>query len=374
MNINFKSIFPENTKIVFVGTVVSPDVAERDRRISVAGNNFQIKFIRALTPNNLISIVPVFLAENDMIGNLGRTELYLATKVPGPKFIKVSLKIFGDFLKYALYLLGKDKLTAVFYNLDYYNVFLALLTRIFGHKAFVIAADYVNPPVNIYHCFLLWVYKRMSGIVSLRKNQALNKNALIIPAILDGAMDCVRTTLKEKSVLYSGSIGETTGLNIVLRTAVVCPDVKFYITGRPFHISEINLIKQVMEANSRGADIEYLGMLSFEEYRDIFEKTSIAVSMRNPSDLDHNNNFPSKIAEYMSAGKIVISSMEYSELPEHTYVRVEYTAAALAGKISEIFENSSEWINFVINARNFINSKYSIQSAKHQIIGFLNNA
>jgi hypothetical protein len=59
-----------------------------------------------------------------------------------------------------------------------------------------------------------------------------------------------------------------------------------------------------------------LGLLDYGAYIAVLEKCDIALSLRNPSDLEHQFNFPSKILEYLSKSKLVISSLIYKDLPE----------------------------------------------------------
>ena len=87
---------------------------------------------------------------------------------------------------------------------------------------------------------------------------------------------------------------------------------------------EFSSAKMILE-NPNANNIEYLGVLEYEDYQEILSSCEFGLSLRNPSEMEHRMNFPSKILEYMSFGCIAISSISYSELNKDTYLLTEYS-------------------------------------------------
>ena len=52
--------------------------------------------------------------------------------------------------------------------------------------------------------------------------------------------------------------------------------------------------------------------------------STICLNLRNPYLLENNNNFPSKILDYFSKGKIVLSTMQYSEIDGANYIYIPF--------------------------------------------------
>ena len=360
--------------VAVVGTVTLPEIADYDGRISVAANNFQIKLLEAICPDFFINIAPVFLDTSKCLQVMAGRQINLDSYFIGNFYSERLIKLFLNFIKFGIFVgFRRRRLKIIFYNLDYTNLFLVLLSIILMHKTFIIAADYDKPAKNIYQSLILWVYSRVTGVISLRENRGLNTNNILMTAIISGTSTRPIVNSTNTSVLFSGSLGETTGLMLAIETAIACPHINFIFTGRPFQISEDSLLTLISNAVSAGAKISYHGILPYAEYAKILNESEICLSLRNPRDAEHENNFPSKIAEFMSQAKVVVSTLDYYELPNDTYIKVDYDVSSLSHRLNDLVNNVQLRTMVADKAVEFASVHFTRERARDKIFKLINN-
>ena len=66
------------------------------------------------------------------------------------------------------------------------------------------------------------------------------------------------------------------------------------------------------------------------------DKIHICLSLRNPEYKENENNFPSKILEYFSYNKLVISTIKYPEIDSANNISINYNINELLKAISSI--------------------------------------
>ena len=103
-----------------------------------------------------------------------------------------------------------------------------------------------------------------------------------------------------------------------------------------------------------------MGLLSEQEYLEVLHKCDIALSLRNPNDEEHNYNFPSKILEYLSKSKLVISTMQYdAEISKFVYYS-KFSEESLNLTIKQIFSLNADTIKKIrVDLFNFLLLNYS---------------
>lgn len=351
--------------IIFIGSFVPTNSVLHDNRISIAGNNFQHKFIDFLNIKKSVSLIPIFLntesykcfKHNNAINYIGRISLF---NFQLPKKVSILLEL----IYASIYLTFVNYKIVYFYNLTLHNILLVFFTTFILRKnVIVIVADYSNYNNTIKDKIFNYLLRNINGIISLNNNIKCNPNNVLIHGLIK-SIDISRPDKNDnrKNILLSGSLGETTGLFIALEFAKSSPNYNLHICGRPFRIDTIKYNKIV--ADHLGyPNITFYGVLDNHEYYALLRNCSICLSLRNPNDIEHQFNFPSKILEYLSFSKIVVSTLNYAGLPENLLYKVDYNSESIAktidfinslnfNKVNEIMFSSSQYIidNFTENA------------------------
>jgi len=365
------NILKDPKQIIYIGMLTSDQEAERYREYSIAGNNLQNKFIRVSNPDETINIKPTSLTDRTsdltnygfslgvLMQRIVRVFRYLAT------ITKTIFKLYKSIKK-------QSRPITVFYNVDYYNFLLIQLAFLLRSKIIIIAADYVSPPRTFLDRLFLMPYRQADGVIKLRKNNDFLGQNLLLTAIVDPnhGFDCL--DIGAKNVLYSGSIGYTTGLEIIIEAACKLPDVTFNISGPLFDLSSEDFYKRIKAARSSGGDVKYHGVLQNDEYLQLLRRCEIALSMRNPEDPDHNNNFPSKIADYFNNSRCVVSSIAYEELSKDSYVFSDFTSNDLSKVIRRLFDDESIIFAYGKKGYEFAQQEFSLNVSRRRLRRFIN--
>lgn len=303
--------------IVFIGSVVSKEESMQDVRISQAGNNYQLKFISILKPVLSLSLYPVFL-RNKVISN-NNLFVTINNQIFFNARINKLYRLVFDTIE-GLSIIRKLKIKDVFiYNIDRQNAILVWAIKfVLKKNVYIILADYsTNQKNTIYEKIIDRLVSKLNGVLTLNSNILVNRNQINSPGLLE--LECIKfnvTKTLNRNVLFSGSLGLTTGLMVTLETFSNNSKFDLFITGRPYHIDTENFESLLYSYTSKYDNIHYLGLLEFEEYLEVLKKCDIALSLRNPLDLEHQYNFPSKILEYLANSKVVISTLSYENLPK----------------------------------------------------------
>jgi hypothetical protein len=316
--------------MAFVGAVVSPSECLSDLRFSHAGNSYQLRAIRALTPSVIISLIPIFvrrgrLNPSDHVG------IYIHNDLGREWRMLKGVRLIADTVE-AVWVMWRAKTSCVcVYNVDLHNwLVIACALYVLRLDVVVIVADYVSERRGI----MKWVIDRVlfdaSGALVLNSNIKVNRRQIVMPGLSAERRMGTMHKCSSRRILFSGSLGRTTGLSLALNVGVLLPEYTFVVTGRPFRLTEDELVEMIQAAVVAGGNIEYHGNVNIDRYDHLLDGCCMALSLRDPADKEHLFNFPSKIIECLSFGKPVVSTIAYNDVPAGIVFYSEYTAAAVA--------------------------------------------
>jgi glycosyltransferase involved in cell wall biosynthesis len=138
----------------------------------------------------------------------------------------------------------------------------------------------------------------------------------------------------KRVVLYAGSFNEYTGVGLLLQAfrRVRSKFAELWICGR----GDTRHIRKAAAADGR---IKFLGFVPETTLAELFEQASLFVNPRPPSVPGNAHNFPSKILEYLSYCRPVVSTWTEGLSPEYRDLLVvagDASPGALAEAIDEV--------------------------------------
>jgi hypothetical protein len=323
---------------VFIGQFVSKNDSLKDNRVSQAGNNYQLKFIELLNPQIVIALFPIFY-NIDVVNKKSYSSniIIVASSFFNGK-INYLFRFILDTIK-SIYIVKKSKIKNIFfYNLDKQNSVIIFISKfLLKCNIYIIVADFSTyENKSIFDKYCNWILHKINGAIVFNSNIKVNHNQLLsLGLINEKEIIFPQKHDLNKNVIMSGSLGITTGFEIVLDTFKKKPDWNLYITGKLYKYTE-NEFSNLMQDCCQYKNIHYMGLLSYEQYLSVLDKCDIAISLRNPNDIEHQYNFPSKILEYFSKSKIVVSSLIYKDLPLDFLFYSEFNSISLSNILDKI--------------------------------------
>tara|TARA_B110001450_G_scaffold238959_1_gene246413 strand:- start:1664 stop:2434 length:771 start_codon:yes stop_codon:yes gene_type:complete len=216
---------------------------------------------------------------------------------------------------------------------------VCLVRLLLRRKTFVLVADHWSFNSSTFlERAINYILKKINGVIVLNSNIKVNVNQQLLPGLLiDDEIKIVKQNSINRNVLLSGSLGKTTGLILALECFSSNKTCDLYISGRPYGFKE-NEFNEIIESYTRKhQNIHFLGLLDYDSYLKLVDKCDIALSLRNPNDPEHQFNFPSKILEYLSKSKIVISSIHYRDINDDLLFNTEFNSKSLSSTLNIIF-------------------------------------
>ena len=347
-----KVIFKLKKKIIFVGSFVSSSDSLSHFGFSQAANLYQEKFINFTDPELIISVLPIFFNEKRKF-TYHKNVRFINNQSGLKNKFNYLYRLLTDTLEVFNTIRKSNVKDVFFYNLDYQNfIVVSLVKFILNKNVFVIIADYDNYKGRLIDKIFIKIFKKINGVIALNSNIKSNINSkLLLGLLYSNEIELNNSKLLNRNVILSGSLGKTTGLEFALEFFSKNQQYNLFITGRAFRYDEKDFNLLIQKYQNNFSNIKYLGLLDYNDYVLLLKDCDVALSFRNPSDDEHNYNFPSKILEYLSKSKIVISTKKYPDLQDGLLFYTDYSIDSLSQIFSHIYSLDGDE---VLNVRNNI--------------------
>ena len=363
----------EGKTVIWFGSVFSEYHVLGNQAVSPAANRWQHNFIRSITdsgynvinighcPERVFPFGKLFVNKKDSISPPGINLISSSfLNLPVLRLIEINLL---SVIKVAnLFRRSKNRpLIAVSYNTYAYNILPILFVRYFKKIRWITIiadpmfanSDLTNPinllaDIKVFLSFKLFQESRskrkfhfdggISRINGLDMN-LLNNN-------------------DEKIILYTGALEKYAGIELLLEAFSLINDneVRLIICGK----GNNDRLRRSLQSDKR---ISFLGMVAEQQLVELSQKAYLFINPRLINDKSNHSNFPSKILEYLSFCKPVISTFTDGINPDYKQV-IEFVYSddpvELAGKIKQVISwDKSQYIEVSEKIRRY-NTKYKI--------------
>ena len=111
------------------------------------------------------------------------------------------------------------------------------------------------------------------------------------------------------TIMYSGLLSNVTGVDLLLqvigrfeKSGKYVGKIRWMISGKG------PMIDEVTEFAKKHKDVEYVGSVPYEQYIEYLTRAHIYINPRNMHLPENQNNFPSKMIEYLAMGRVIVST------------------------------------------------------------------
>lgn len=291
-----------------------------------------------------------------------------------------------NYLEYYCSLISKLKNVdyVILYGVNFINIFIPMISKIMAKKSILILSDYTTPnevtgikkmvAKKIFNTF-----RKFDGVVFLSPSM-MDKTKIKKSILINGGIeekDFIDFTIpkcEDKiNVLYSGLLSEVTGVDLLIKVIEAFDfkkykNVNFFITGKG------PLENKVKDMACNNDNVKYYGFLSRQKYLTYLKASNILLNPRNMC-LDQNqNNFPSKIIEYIASGRIIVSTkFSGHKLFTENIILVDTDVQKMKAALEKAIDNYSElYISFFQKNRK-IAKNYFWKEQSNKLYDFMVN-
>ena len=353
--------------VIWVGSVFSDEYVLKHTAISPAANKWQLNFINALQktgvkvvnighcPERVFPFGKIFVNKRSTL--IPEKITFLQPSYLNIPFLRIVLINILGTLKLADYL-NKSKTKPIYligYNTYSYNVLPLLFAKFIKKIKWVsLVTDPMNDKSNKINPF----YKLADAKVYLSYKLFQSENSLK-KLHFDGGIkktfDLNNSILQngEKIILYTGAIALHTGIELLVDAfgLLKARNVRLIICGKG---SNEYLEKELVKNDH----ISFMGMVDESKLEFLYSEAFLFINPRLINKKTNNSNFPSKLLEYLSYCKPVISTYTgginpfYKEVIQFVY---SDNPQELADKIDEVISwDNNQYIQNSENIRIFV--------------------
>lgn len=303
--------------ILICGSCISAKFENLVADLSAASNQFQLNMIQALKKHGTVKTLSFI--------NIDCGDYYPAIKTEsaeeGIECFYTKKGLLHATLSYQKRLreLIKWADLVIAYNVMYPWLNVAKLSKSAGTRSTIVLADLTPPEEHtnklrkIYSKLMIRCVKTFDKAVLLSEGSRKYVVATQDCVVVNG---CIRwenfeqftppNNGEKKVILYTGLIAPVTGIEHLIDafSFINDPDVVLQICGRGDEELESRL-RNKSKDNSR---IIWKGFLRRDEYFNALMAADILVNPRDMSMLQNQNNFPSKVLEYLATGRRIVST------------------------------------------------------------------
>jgi glycosyltransferase involved in cell wall biosynthesis len=369
----------QNIALAFVGCFVPDEPRFHNDAFSRAGQIYQEELLlglksAGLSPSVILSVIPIpsfpKVGRFWVRGGKARLSDGLPIKllpflnITPLKQLTIGLAVLFGLISWAWRTRSATSRVVYAYNLSVPpGLFILLGARLIGAKAVVSLCD-INVPGETVPSgwswrldFWLqrWLIPHFDGYVVA--SDAIARDFLrgrphmrLDGGIARGILEHYEAAESEKKsadadgrfvITAAGSLREANGLLVILKafSALQGEKYRLCIAGPG------PLENQIRAAAERDPRIQYLGMLSFEEVLRLYDASDVLINMRLTRTLNTRYFFPSKLIEYLAAGKPVITTCTghaEAEYANFAFLLREETPEALTDMIERVAALSTE--------------------------------
>lgn len=300
---------------IFVTNVADRDLS-RDLGTSIAAANFSFNLVEGAVFDKAYTILPAFVkGEIPSFKNKCIEPIYATLIRKSPLY-----KVAAVYEQFQVFKRIPKNASVWFYNVTPLNTFLIKLLRRLkpSVKIYIIILDFT--PGSKLAVDSLPIINSADGRISLSTSSIFNQNNLcVLPGVVPINTEKVsEVTTISPDFLISGQLSDNISmLSTLLEVFANNPNLNLHITG----IAP----QKAIEYSKRYSNIICYGQVALSDYYAILQKCPFLLSTRDPEFLENLCNFPSKIIEGLLHNRIIISTIDYPQLGDIKYLKVDST-------------------------------------------------